>query len=149
MAERGRVAVVPCSREKAWDDDPGRGPTCAADAYTSPLHHLCRRFAEARVGGRYLVLSALYGLLAPDDIVAETYDVTFDRPDDPVVSAATLTRQLSALDADALILLLPREYADRLKQAGARLPLRFEEPLGPAADDLEAMAEWLRQACPG
>ena len=51
-------------------------PSPAADLYVSPLFKKARRYAEQR--GRWFILSALHGLLAPSTIIAP-YDVTLKR----------------------------------------------------------------------
>lgn len=126
MSVPPRVAVViPCSKEKAWDAWPSLGAVPAAQAYTSPLHRACqgRAVALARAQGwPWFILSALHGLLRPDDRVPESYDVTFSRPDDPVIDDAALAAQLATLGLTSLdrwLVFCPDDYATRLQQAAA------------------------------
>lgn len=58
-----------------------------------------KRFAE-KFAGRWLILSARYGFIAPDFTIPESYDTTFKRPDDDTVTVETLERQVSELDLD-------------------------------------------------
>jgi len=124
MTRRPRVAVVvPCSKEKAWDAWPALGPLPAAQAYTSPLHRACQARAvalNAAQGWPWFVLSARYGLLRPADLIPDTYDVTFSRPDDPVIDDAALAKQLERFGlmvCDRLLVFCPDDYTDRLRHA--------------------------------
>jgi hypothetical protein len=51
-------------------------PAAAADLYVSPLFKKSRTYAERR--GRWFILSALYGLVDPTEVIAP-YDVTLKR----------------------------------------------------------------------
>ena len=127
------LAIIPCSREKIWDAEPQRGAVTAGAAYTSPLHLRCQEYAKRHADG-WMVLSAKYGFLAPGDPVPGSYDVTFSRPDDPVVSDRVLANQAQAINAQELLLLLPPEYEARVRHAffGRNLPVRA--PFAPWQD---------------
>lgn len=58
-----RVALVSCVKTKRKADSPAR------DLYTSPLFQGMRRYAERNADAWY-ILSAKYGLLHPDEVVA-------------------------------------------------------------------------------
>lgn len=62
------VALISCGKRKA------SAPTPAKDLYLSPRFRTARAIAEGR-GWRWYVLSALHGLVAPDQIIAP-YDLT-------------------------------------------------------------------------
>ncbi|MCB9739228.1 MAG: hypothetical protein H6747_08165 [Deltaproteobacteria bacterium] len=119
---RAPFAVIPCSKEKAWDAPGVVGPRPARLAYRSPLFAAALAWAERRAE-RVLIFSALHGLLAADDVVPGPYDVTFSRPDDPVVSREHVAAQavalgIAALGPDAAVLCaLPDDYAARLADA--------------------------------
>lgn len=66
-----RIALVGCVKSKR------RGTHPARDLYTSALFTKRRAFVEAR-GLPWFVLSALHGLVAPDDRIAH-YDKTLNR----------------------------------------------------------------------
>lgn len=63
-----RVALVSCGRRKL------NLPAAAKDLYASPRFKLARAVAEA-TGDPWFVLSALHGLVAPDEVIAP-YDLT-------------------------------------------------------------------------
>ena len=75
---RRTLVVVPCGEPKIWDRKPEAGPTPAKDAYVGTAFKVNRQYAE-RVGDAWVVLSAKYGLLSPEDTVQGPYDVTFNR----------------------------------------------------------------------
>lgn len=135
-------AVIPCSREKAWDDPRVVGPQPARRAYCSPLFVAALAFAERRAE-RVIILSALHGLLEAGALVPGPYDVTFSRAGDPVVGDATLAAQAHELGldgVDTLLCALPDDYAERLLAAiGAAAPRLDNRLAGIPLDDLEAM----------
>ena len=63
----GELVVLACSKSKIWDNGslPGHAPVAAKDAYTGHVFRYGRQYAE-RNGFPFLILSAKYGLLAPD-----------------------------------------------------------------------------------
>jgi len=137
------LAIIPCSKEKIWDDAPQLGAVAAREAYCSPLYRLCLQHAEQHAD-RYVILSAKYGFLAPSDPIPGTYDVTFSRPDDPVVTDAVLRQQASAWPAQGLLLLLPARYEARVRAAvGHRSDLSRTWPFE-GMNDFDAMMDWLR-----
>ena len=72
------LVVVPCGRSKIWKRDPARGSVAAAEAYTGTPFRLNRQYAE-RFGDGWMALSAKYGFIAPDFIIAELFEVPFKR----------------------------------------------------------------------
>jgi hypothetical protein len=143
VSARAPFAVIPCAREKAWDDGTTRGPVAARDAYRGPLFAAALAWAEARAD-QVLILSALHGLLPAEAPVPGPYDVTFSRAGDPCVSEATLAAQARALGLAGcqrpLPCALPDDYAARLASAlGPAAPPLDNLLAGLALDDLEAM----------
>jgi hypothetical protein len=63
-----RIGLVGCVKTKRSFASPGK------DLYASPLFRGRRRYVEASCD-RWFVLSALHGLVAPDEVL-EPYDVT-------------------------------------------------------------------------
>jgi len=141
---RTRIAIIPCSKEKIWDQEPDRGATPARLAYTSSLHLLCQAYAEKYADG-WIILSAKYGLLAPEDPIPATYDITFSRPEDPVISMGDLSLQAERINADELLLLLPPDYETRVRAAFRDRPMDFLAPLG-TYKDIKTMEIELAQA---
>ena len=141
---RTRIAIIPCSKEKIWDLEPDRGATPAKFAYTSSLHLLCQEYAEKYADG-WIILSAKYGFLSPEDSIPATYDITFSRPEDPVISVDDLSSQAEGINADELLLLLPPDYETRVRSAFRDRPMTFLVPLG-TYKDIKTMEIELAQA---
>jgi hypothetical protein len=59
------IGLIACSRTKA------DRPSLARELYVSPLFRAARAYAERRHGpGQWLILSARYGLVDPDKVLA-------------------------------------------------------------------------------
>ena len=115
----GTLAIIPCSKEKIWDVHPQAGPTPAGAVYISPFHEVTRRYAE-QFADRWVILSALHGFLEAEDLVPEAYDVTFDRPEDPVIGQGALMKQVEdkhLMRADRVIVVCGDSYTTRVVAA--------------------------------
>lgn len=88
------LVVIACGAAKVWDRHPDRGATRAADAYTGPPFRLNRAYAEA-IGDGWLILSAKYGLIAPDFLIPGPYDTTFTRRSSGPVGGDLLRRHVA------------------------------------------------------
>lgn len=71
------LIIVSCGKTKIWDKDPDAGPTEAKDAYAGLPFQLSRWYAEKNAS-YWLILSAKYGLIRPDFIIPEDYNVSFN-----------------------------------------------------------------------
>ncbi|QDV36949.1 DUF6884 domain-containing protein [Tautonia plasticadhaerens] len=87
------LVIVPCGQAKVWDDDPGRRPVAARDAYTGSPFKVNRAYAEA-FASRWVILSAKYGFIPPDFPLPGPYNVTFKRKATGPVGVATLIDQV-------------------------------------------------------
>ncbi|MDU0814368.1 hypothetical protein P9738_19935 [Bacillus siamensis] len=87
-----RLCIIPCGKKKIWDINPDTGPVKAEDAYLSPFHQACERYAKAFFD-EWVILSAKHGFLRPDDMVPENYDVTFGTGHPEIMAAEELQRQ--------------------------------------------------------
>ncbi len=90
------LVIVPCGRNKVWDNDPDRGPVQAKDAYTSRYFTTNRAYAE-KFGSRWVILSAKYGFIRPDFQIPGPYNVSFKDPATKPVEAVTLIDQIKEL----------------------------------------------------
>jgi len=68
-----RIVIVGCGAAKR------DGPCAAADLYTGSLFRAGRRAAEALAPGRWLILSARFGLLAPQ-VPVRRYELRLGQP---------------------------------------------------------------------
>lgn len=72
------LLIIPCSKIKIWDRNPDAKNVKAKDAYISPYFKLCRKFAEI-IKARWLIFSAKYGLIPPEFIIPDNYNVSFNK----------------------------------------------------------------------
>ena len=115
-----KLCVVPCGKTKIWSKDPKAGPTPAKDVYIGPFASTCRRYAEHFYPKSYMILSAKYGLLDPNDKIPKDYNVTFNDPSTNPITADQLTKQVDKKGLrkyDCIIVLGGRRYVDMLKKA--------------------------------
>lgn len=147
MTEPATLYVVPCGKAKAWDRDPGRGPVRAGEAYTGRLAGTAAKYARAS-GKPWVVLSAKYGFLDPDELVSGPYDTTFLRKSPDMVSVETLRAQLAAKGLgrySEVAVLGGKAYVARVRQAFAGTPATIRTPLA-GVGGLVLMAAKLRRA---
>ena len=142
------LGVVPCGKKKIWDQEPGCGAVPAREAYTGTFHRLAHAYAE-RFTDRWVVLSAKFGFLAPDDLVTGPYDVTFNRPRDPrCITTAELREQVrqKGLDQFAkVVVVCGSEYIRRVRVAYQGTNVEIVTPLL-GKGGIGSMMRWLKQA---
>jgi len=121
------LLVISCGKAKVWDRKSQTGAVEARDAYTGPLFKKCRKYAQ-NWGGKWIILSAKYGLLDPSTRISD-YNVKFGE------SAHAITADVLRLQwverfahIRNLISLASRKYDARLREA---LPpnVRIQNPL--------------------
>lgn len=93
------LGIIPCSKAKIWDMLPTIGEVFAENAYTNPFHNLARTYVSLFTDD-LIIFSAKYGFLSSKDTIPETYDVTFDRPNDPHISVEELKIQIRDKNLD-------------------------------------------------
>lgn len=87
------LIIIPCGKKKIWDVYPAKGETRVKDAYIGVFHNLCRKYAE-KFGDEWVILSAKYGYMLPDEYVMGPYDVSFDHTNKSVISVEDLQAQV-------------------------------------------------------
>jgi len=110
-----RIVIISCGKSK------NNGPDCfAKDAYNGQSFLLKRKYAELS-GYPWLILSAKYGLLKPEQKIDPNYDQTISTKSDIQQLAQKLVKQipdyLEYSIADEVIFLGPRSYVDALEKA--------------------------------
>ncbi len=79
------LCIVSCGNRKIWDKNPNAGPQRAKNVYIGPFASKCREYAERFFPSSWVILSAKYGFLFPDDVISGPYNVSFnDKNTDPV-----------------------------------------------------------------
>ncbi len=107
------TVVIPCGKAKRFPA--GRAP--AREAYVGSPFKVNSRYAEAVAPGRWLILSAKYGLLDPDEEI-EDYNVSFNRPASGPIETAALAAQARARGLSGRVIGLGgKEYVQALRMA--------------------------------
>jgi len=87
------LVIVPCGKSKIWDKKPEVSNVKARDVYTGAPFKVNREYAES-FGFDWVILSAKYGFLEPDQIIPEKYNITFNDPSTNPISFEELKRQV-------------------------------------------------------
>lgn len=88
-----RLCVVPCGSLKIWDKNPDAGAVRARDVYIGNFARTCIEYAEKFYPSSYVILSAKYGFLFPDELIPGNYNVTFKDPKTNPISVEELRKQ--------------------------------------------------------
>jgi|HubBroStandDraft_1064217.scaffolds.fasta_scaffold00726_15 hypothetical protein len=127
----GILVMVACVGQKVWDDEPDADKfQPAGTAYTSPLFRKSREYAK-RFGRAWVVFSAKYGFLHPDELI-EHYNVTFKMGGPDLVTVERLREQIAekALNAfSGIIVLGGRPYVDRVRLGFAGHNVQILDPM--------------------
>jgi hypothetical protein len=119
------VALISCGKKKA------NAPTLAKDLYLSPRFRTARAIPETRGWGWY-VLSALYGLVAPDQTIAP-YDLTLMEAGRTHRRnwAAKVLQQIenNVEPGTQIVMLAGRDYTEFLAEALREKGYIVDEPL--------------------
>nr|WP_223881898.1 DUF6884 domain-containing protein [Niallia endozanthoxylica] len=84
----------------------------------SNYHHYCQKYA-AQFFEHWVILSAKYGFLLPNDLVHSNYDVSFNRKSGEVITVDQLKQQIIDKhldDFEALVVLGGKEYRKVVEQ---------------------------------
>lgn len=149
----GILVVVPCGKAKIWDDAPALGAVPARLAYSGVPFKLNRSYAE-RFGDAWVILSAKYGFVQPDELLPGPYDVTFTRSATNPVPIPVLQRQIDDQGLDlyrTVIGLGGRAYRSAVQLAFADRPVRLVWPFAglPLGPSLRAIKQALITGQPG
>lgn len=113
-----QLCIIPCGTKKIWDKQGDIGPAKAKNAYIGTFHKLCESYAEAFFD-RWVILSAKYGLLDADDVVAGPYDVTFNTKSKEIITIEQLKKQLrekSLEEYEHIVVLTGKKYKKVIEQ---------------------------------
>ena len=133
-----RLCVVPCGSLKIWDKNPSAGPTKARDVYIGNFARTCIEYAEKFYPNSYVILSAKYGFLFPDEIIPESYNVTFNDPKTNPISVEELKKQAEEkglMKYDEIVVIAGSNYVNIVKKVfkGKKIftPLKGLGRMGP------------------
>ena len=122
--------IISCAKQKIWDKTFNAGPTSAKDAYVSAYFQKCRACAE-KYGTGWAIFSAKYGIISPDFIINENYDVSF-KTGSSALTETKLEQQLVDMEIekyDAVISLCGQSYDKKLESVCKHLNLTLQNPL--------------------
>jgi len=144
-----RLCIVPCGSLKIWDRNPDAGQVRARDAYIGSFARTSIEYAEKFYPGSYVILSAKYGFLFPDEVIPENYNVTFNDPKTNPISVEELRKQAERkglMKYDEIVVVAGSEYVKIVKKvfAGKRIitPLKG---LGGMGSMISAMKRAIRE----
>ncbi len=112
------LCIVPCGNKKIWDKKPEAGPQQARDVYIGPFASKCREYAEKFYPSSWVIISAKYGFLFPNDIVPGPYNVSFiDKSSNPITieELKSQAQEKGLYDYDKIIILGGKNYVQIVK----------------------------------
>ncbi len=124
------LVIVPCGKGKIWSKEPHRGAVPARDAYTGAPFVVNRAYAE-RFGDAWVVLSAKYGFIPPEQMIPGPYEVSFKDPATQPIAIGQLQAQVRAQGLDqftCVIGLGGKEYRHAVEAAFAPWPIPLVFP---------------------
>lgn len=126
------ICVVPCGSKKIWDKNPNAGPTKARHVYIGPFAKKCREYAERFYPESWYILSAKYGFLHPEDIIPESYNVSFNDSSTRPITLDELNIQKSEKGLDT---------SEKVVVLGGKNYVRMIEDLFPALEIVTPLSD--------
>lgn len=123
-----KLVIIPCGGRKIWGSNPNAGAQRASDVYTGVYFKCNKAYAKAQ-GCDWLILSAKYGLIEPEFIITENYNVTFkDKKTNPV-NLDDVKKQVKMLARyNEIVVLGGKEYINMVRQAFASEGIKISAP---------------------
>ena len=112
------LCIVPCGNKKIWDKKPDAGPQKARSVYIGPFASKCREYAEKFYPSSWVIISAKYGFLFPDDIVPGPYNVSFnDKSTNPITveEIRSQAKEKKLYDYEKIVILGSKNYVQIVK----------------------------------
>ncbi|MEK3713825.1 DUF6884 domain-containing protein [Paenibacillus sp. FSL R7-0333] len=117
MNQDKSLCIIPCGAAKIWDKQPSIGPVEAQNVYTGVFAVACQRYAKTFFD-HWVILSAKYGFLYPEDVIPEDYNVSFINTSSETIQIAQLkeqTERKGLFKYKEITVLGGKHYADRVK----------------------------------
>lgn len=127
-----RLVIVTCGQKKIWGKRPSTGPTKAKDAFVSDYFKTNREYAET-IADDWLIYSTKYGLISPEKIIGENYEVEPGSSEE--VEVDVLRTQIAEKELgkfDEVEILCGKDIAKNIREAFTREGIRgsnITEPL--------------------
>ena len=94
------LCIVTCGKKKIWDKNPDAGPTEAKNVYIGPLSKKAKEYAEKYYSNNWMILSAKYVFIYPNEIIPQNYDVCFNNKNSKTISKNKLKIQAEKKNFD-------------------------------------------------
>lgn len=110
-----RICIVPCGAKKIWDNNPKLGAVAAGKVYVGPFAKKCQEYAMRFYPGEWVILSAKYGFVRPEEVIPGPYNVSFNDPKTKPITVRDLARMAEAkgmMGVDEVIVLGGKNYVD-------------------------------------
>lgn len=112
------LCIVPCGKRKIWEKLPDVGPQKAKNVYIGLYASKCIQYAQVFYPESWCIISAKHGFLLPDDIIPETYEVTFKKKWTNPISKNELSYQVlqkGLVDYNTVVVLGGKVYCDLIE----------------------------------
>jgi len=112
------LCVVPCGSKKIWDKKTDAGPQKARNVYIGPFASKCKKYTEKFYPSSWVIISAKYGFLFPDDIVSGPYNVSFnDKSTNPITveDLKSQAKEKKLYDYEKIVILGGKNYVQIVK----------------------------------
>lgn len=133
-----RLCIVPCGSLKIWDKKPYIGAVKARDVYIGSFTKTCIEYAEKFYPNSYVILSAKYGFLFPEEKIPENYNVTFNDPKTNPIKVEELKKQAKQkklTEYEEIVVMAGSKYVDIVRKVfvGKKIvtPLKGIGGMGP------------------
>ncbi|WP_063860195.1 DUF6884 domain-containing protein [Paenibacillus sp. Soil724D2] len=116
MNNQRRLCIIPCGSAKIWDKETNQGPTQAQFVYTGVFAVACQNYAKAFFED-WMILSAKHGFLFPEDVIPESYNVSFIKLSEETISLESLKVQAihkGFYDYQEIVVLGGKHYVNRI-----------------------------------
>ena len=112
------LCIVPCGKAKIWDKKPEAGSTQARFVYTGSFAGKSIEYAQLAYPDSWVILSAKYGFLFPDDIIPGPYNISFnDKKTNPIKIKELKKQKIEKeLYYDRIIVLGGKNYTKMTKE---------------------------------
>lgn len=120
-----RLCVTPCGSAKIWKRHPEAGPMPAHQVYVGTFARACQAYAQTFFDDDWVILSAKYGLLLPNDTVPGDYNVSFNQPSTEWITVSELQQQVKEKKLDTfneIVVVAGKNYADIVQSAFGPVP---------------------------
>lgn len=113
MDEIKTLCIISCGKTKIWDKYPNIGPVKAKRVYTGWITIKYIEYAKLIYPSSWIILSAKYGFLYPNDVIFDTYDIRID--DKESININKLHNQIIDKELhnyDKIVILGSKMYSD-------------------------------------